>query len=346
MTINFLLTWHTPVALLPVVAFLVALVLFDSFKLVSIHRILSVIFIGALMAGLSYLANTAVYERSNIDFLALTRYVSPCIEELLKGLMVVYFVRSRRVGLLVDALIIGFALGAGFALVENSFYLAERSQVVLLVQVIRGFGTAIMHGGTTGLFAMVSVALFDRQPDRGLIIFLPGFLFAVMVHSAFNHLLIQPIIATAVMLVVLPGSLYFAFKHSEQGLRDWMESDLDAKLGLLKAINSGQFLATPAGVYLQALRDRFDDETIVDLFCYLRLHGELALRAKGLLLMREAGFRDLPLDDQTRRSLTELTQLERILGKTALLALRPILAVTGKDFWQLTLFKHGSATKR
>ncbi len=339
MTIDFLLNWHTPIALLPVVAFLTALILFDSFKLVSFKLILGVIAIGALMAGASFLANTAAYTHMDIEFVSFSRYVSPWIEEFLKGLTVVYFVRSRRVGLLVDAVIIGFALGAGFALVENVFYLAERSQAVLLVQLIRGFGTAVMHGGTTGLFAMVSVALYDRRPNSGLIIFLPGFLFAVMVHSAFNHLLVQPVLATVVMLIVLPGALYFAFKHSEKGLRDWMESDLDAKINLLKAINSGQFLATPAGVYLQTLRDRFSGENLVDLFCYLRLHGELALRAKGLLLMREAGFEDLPLDDQTRSSLAELGQLERALGKTALLALRPIMAVTGKDIWQVKLFQ-------
>jgi hypothetical protein len=338
MNIDFLLNWHTPIALLPVMLFLAALIVFDSFKLVSIKWILAVIAIGALMAGASFFANTTIYGHMDIDFVPFTRYVSPWIEEFLKGLTVIYFVRSRRVGLLVDAVIVGFALGAGFALVENVFYLAERSQAVLIVQVIRGFGTAIMHGGTTGLFAMVSVALYDRRPNSGLIIFLPGFLFAVMVHSAFNHLLVQPIIATVVMLVVLPGALYAAFKRSEQGLRDWMESDLDAKIGLLKAINSGQFLETPAGTYLQALRARFSGEVLADLFCYLRLHGELALRAKGLLLMREAGFEDLPLDDQTRSNLAELAQLERVLGKTALLALRPIMAVTGKDIWQVKLF--------
>ena len=41
------------------------------------------------------------------------------------------------------------------------------------------------------------------------------------------------------------------------------------------------------------------------MLCYLRLHGELALRAKGMLLMRESGIDD-QLDDETRAKLAEL----------------------------------------
>ena len=52
------------------------------------------------------------------------------------------------------------------------------------------------------------------------------------------------------------------------------------------------------------------------MLCYLRLHVELALRAKGLLLLRESGFAVQPLDDETRAQIDELRYLERSLGKT------------------------------
>ena len=70
------------------------------------------------------------------------------------------------------------------------------------------------------------------------------------------------------------------------------------------------------------------------MLCYLRLHGELALRAKGMLLMRESGIDD-QLDDETRAKLAELEYLERSIGRSGQLALRPLLLVTGKDLWQL-----------
>jgi hypothetical protein len=75
------------------------------------------------------------------------------------------------------------------------------------------------------------------------------------------------------------------------------------------------------------------------MLCYLRLHGELAVRAKGVLLMRESGLAEPPIDAETRNKLHELTQLERAIGKTGVLALRPLLVTTGKEIWQLTLLR-------
>jgi protease PrsW len=64
------------------------------------------------------------------------------------------------------------------------------------------------------------------------------------------------------------------------------------------------------------------------------VHTELALRAKGILLMRESGF-DVPVDEPTREKFAELEYLEKSVGKTGLLALRPLLHMSHKDLWQL-----------
>jgi hypothetical protein len=71
------------------------------------------------------------------------------------------------------------------------------------------------------------------------------------------------------------------------------------------------------------------------MLCYLRVHVELAMRAKGVLMLRESGFDEPPLDDEVRSQIAELHYLEKSLGKAGLLALRPIVIATGKDLWQL-----------
>jgi len=87
------------------------------------------------------------------------------------------------------------------------------------------------------------------------------------------------------------------------------------------------------------LRERFKGEQLADMLCYLRVHGELAVRAKGLLLLRETGMAEPPLDGETRGRLAELAQLERAIGNTGMLALRPLMMSTGKEIWQLTLLR-------
>jgi hypothetical protein len=64
------------------------------------------------------------------------------------------------------------------------------------------------------------------------------------------------------------------------------------------------------------------------------------LRAKGVLMLRESGFEEPPLDDDVKAQIAELHYLERSLGKSGLLALRPIVMATGKDLWQLQWLEH------
>ena len=46
------------------------------------------------------------------------------------------------------------------------------------------------------------------------------------------------------------------------------------------------------------------------MFCLLRLELELAIRAKGMLMAREAGF-EVPIDDEIRASLAERAYLHQ-----------------------------------
>jgi hypothetical protein len=171
-------------------------------------------------------------------------------------------------------------------------------------------------------------------------VFLPGLVAAVILHGVYNTLLVRPVFATLGVLMLLPPLIYFAFEHSEATLRQWLESDLDSDVQLIETINSGEFQDSHAGRYLQSLQDRFDGPVVADMLCYLRLHCELALRAKGVLMLRESGFEEPPLDDEVKAQIAELHYLEQSLGKSGLLALRPIVMATGKDLWQLQWLEH------
>jgi hypothetical protein len=117
-------------------------------------------------------------------------------------------------------------------------------------------------------------------------------------------------------------------------MREWLELDFDADALLLQQVASGEFAETKVGRFLNDLRSRFEGPVVVDMLCYLRLYTELALRAKGLLLMRENGL-DVDVGERTQEKFAELEYLERSIGKTGLLAMRPFLHMTRKDLWQL-----------
>jgi hypothetical protein len=96
------------------------------------------------------------------------RYLAPVVEEALKAAFLVFRIRTGRVGFLVDAAIHGFAVGAGFALVENVYYLNRLDDAPLGVWVVRGFGTAVLHGSTTAMFAVLGKGISDRRDRAGM----------------------------------------------------------------------------------------------------------------------------------------------------------------------------------
>jgi len=103
---------------------------------------------------------------------------------------------------------------------------------------------------------------------------------------------------------------------------------------MLELIDSGSFSDSRVGRYLHELRDKFEGPVVADLLCYLRIYTELALKAKGILIMREAGF-DATIDEGTREKFAELRYLEKSIGKTGRLAIQPMLHMSHKELWQL-----------
>ena len=327
------LVLHALLGLLPVCSFLAALVYLDSYKLIPLRWVLGVIVLGAGAAALSYPINAAGLAFLQLDFTSYTRYVSPVIEEAIKASILVVLIRHNRVGFLVDAAIFGFAVGTGFAILENLFYLQSLSDPQIGTWVVRGFGTAIMHGGAAAIFAVVSEALAGQNPTRGYAIYLPGFVGAVVVHSIFNHFFFSPVVNTLLVLTFLPIALTIIFQQSEKSVSQWLGVGFDAHTELLELINSGEFSSSRIGLYLHSLKEKFEGSIVVDLLCYLRLHAELSIRAKGLLMMRESGFTP-STGDETKAKLKELKYLESSIGTTGLLAVKPFMQMSQEDLWQ------------
>ena len=324
---------HALVGLLPVCCFLAALVFLDSYKLIPIHYVLITIGLGCLAGLLSYPLNVGTMRLFDLEFTTLTRYVAPFIEEALKSMIIVALIRRNRIGFPVDAAIFGFAICAGFAIFENLYYLRAMPDMKLGTWIVRGFGTAMMHGGATAIFSIVTHTLMGQHPGRLLLAAMPGFLVAVIAHSVYNHFFLMPIVNTLIVFASLPVLFTMVFQQSERSVSEWLGLGFDADAEIIELINSGEFSSSKIGRYLHSLSEKFEGPIVVDMLCYLRLHKELAMRAKGLLMLREQGFADKP-GEETKAKLEEMKYLVSSIGPTGLLALKPFLRMSRKDLWQ------------
>jgi len=326
------------VALGPVLVFLLTLMFLDTFRLVRARRVGWALAAGIGTGLASYVVNSSMLGLLNWPVLTFAVMVAPVVEETIKGLYVGWLLQSRRAGFLIDAAILGFATGTGFAVAENIFYLRNLPDAPLFVWIIRGFGTAIMHGGATGIFAIAARALIDSRRSTSWYHWLPGWAAAILVHSLFNRMLGKPVLATVVILVVLPLLLRLVYRVGENRLRNWLGRGFDRDTELLALIQEGQVRRTPLGKYLVSLKDSFRDDAVADMLCLLRLQAELAIRAKGILLLREHGLK--PADDpELKAKLEEVRHLEGNIGKTGLLALRPVCRWKDANRWQRHLLE-------
>lgn len=339
--------WGLATGLAPVLLFLLVLRLMDSYKLVRRRDIARSIGAGAVAAIVAYVLNRALVEQAGLEPTLLRRYVAPVLEELLKAALVVYVIRTRRVGFLVDAAIHGFAIGTGFALAENLYYALTLEQQGVGLWLARGFGTAILHGSTTALVAILAQELTERRRSTALVWFVPGLVFAIALHSLYNHVLFNPLLAAALVILMAPPAVVLVFEHSERATRDWLGTGLDSDMERIEQLTDGPIADSPIGKYMGTIRHRFSGAALADMLCLLRIHLELSMRAKGTLIARAAGV-DLPPDETVVANLRELRYLERSIGPTGRLAIQPLLQTSGRELWQVTMLEvaSGAAARR
>jgi len=329
-----LLLAHASLGLAPVLLFLLGLELIDTYKLVTLRRVLRSVALGAAVALICYGLNTAVNASGVVSASMWARSGAPIVEECAKAAYVIWLLRKNRVGFMVDAAISGFAVGAGFALLENLTYLPDVSAAGLLTSAIRGLGTAMMHGGTTAIFGILSVNLIEIRASRSWMLFLPGLAIAISIHELYNQPWWRPVAAAVTILVTLPVLMSLIFWRSERALEEWLGTKLDKDIDLLQMITGGSFSSSRAGQYLKSLEGTFDPQVLGDMLAYLQLSLELSARAKGDLLRREMGFPVMP-DPELSAHLKELRYLESQIGRAGQLAMAPLLGQSRRDIWEM-----------
>jgi RsiW-degrading membrane proteinase PrsW (M82 family) len=321
-------------ALLPVLMFLAALRLLDSYKLVSLRTVGTALAAGAMAAVICYGINTVVFAQLHENQDRYIHFGAPVVEELAKGAFWVFLIATARVAFMVDSAICGFAIGAGFALVENVSYLEVLKGRGFGLWLMRGFGTAVMHGGVAAIGALISVYLSESRQWRGARQFAPGLAVAIILHSLFNQDMLSPAGSTVVTVTGLALIFVVVFYFSERSLHRWLGGKLDQDIDMIAMIASGEFKQTPQGAYLMSLNDTFPPEVRGDMLTYLHLTLELSARAKGDLMLREAGLEVAP-DPALESHFKELKYLEKSIGPTGMLAIRPLLSQTRRDLWEM-----------
>ncbi len=321
-------------SLLPAAAFLAALTIVDTYQLVPTRRVFLLVFGGVFAAAAALGMNNLLLGSLSLDPVFMTRYAAPALEELLKALLPTWFILRDRIGFPGEAALVGLSVGVGFALAENGLFLVEHPQAGVYVFVSRGLGTAMMHGGSTSIFTMLTLHFYLRHERFRLWMILPGWLLAAGLHSGFNHFFFSPMAEAAMEVVAVSLLMGLVFFLSERELRRWLDQGFDSDVMLLEALQARKLPDSRAGRYLKQLDRQVSGELKRQVLEYLHLHLELAVRAKGRLMLTEVGFAPPP-DRKAREELAELERRSRELGRMGRMAVAPVLRNSRREVWQM-----------
>jgi len=321
-------------ALLPVAIYIFVVYTLDSFALVSVKRLLALVLSGTVAAlicfGLFRLTGNFFSERTS-------DYVNPVLEEAVKALPLLLLVRRKKIVFFIDSVICGAAVGGGFSIMENLFYLLLSEPMGTGTILFRGLEVSLIHMGCSAIVAvalMFAVRLTERRRSRlpvkredfRMSLFM--LLAAPVLHVCHNSFHFNPFLQFVFVFGAMGGLLVWTFRYDSAMIHRWLDKGLDKQVELLRSIQEGRLGETKTGQFLLSVKESFPADVFFDVICYVQLNIELSVAAKSFFMTREAGL-DAPVDKGHIQTVLaqyeEYRLLEKRLGKSARMTVAPVV---------------------
>ena len=332
-------------ALVPVLMLTAAFIWLDVFKLVSFRETVGLLLAGGASAIVAYPLSGYFLDTLPIGFSNYSRFAAPWIEEALKAVVVIGLFRINRIGLTLDAVIMGFAVGAGFSVVENVFYLVRFPELAAPVWIVRGLGTAVMHGTTAAVLAAIAHRLAVRELHHEarnfhfrLWWFVPAYLAAVAIHTLFNQFPSQPLLAMLVTTLVAPFALMAILRFGTTKARQWLAAEEEAHRALLEKLKAGAFPDRPGWRRIEELVERAGPQTGALIREYVIVLTRLILAEEEVLLQQSEDTHRVETDG--RALFKRLHDLRRELGSVTIHAVTSLLPFSRSDYWEVWELHH------
>ncbi len=148
---------------------------------------------------------------------------------------------------------------------------------------------------------------------------------------------LPPEIQVALVLTIFAISTNLIFSASERNILSWLNNELDEEMELITLFESGKLSDSQIGNYINKIKTKFETLVLFDMICLIKLNIELSMQLK-INMMLQINNLEIPNDEDLPFKLKEYKRIRRYIGKTALLALKPIMNNNSKDIWKLNQF--------
>ena len=323
-------------AILPVVIYIFIVYKIDNFSLINVKNLFLQVLCGMVAAlvcfGLFQLTGLILSENQS-DFF------NPVLEEIIKAIPLLWLATRKKIVFFIDSVICGAAIGGGFSILENIFYLLLGNEMGIGTVLFRGLEVALIHMGCSAIIAaglMLGIRLILRSRSRlpiknsDALMVISLLVVAPVLHVCHNTFHFNPLVQFIFVIGTMGGLLVWTYFYDVEMIHRWLDTGLDKQLSLLDSIKKGHLSDTPTGHFLQSVKDAFPPEDFFDMICFVQLHVRLSVASRSRVMLWESGLeRDLPLTDEMKELIlsqyTEYRLLEKRLGNTARMTIAPIV---------------------
>lgn len=323
-------------ALLPVVIYIFVVYKIDHFSLISIKNLFLQVLCGMVAAlvcfGLFQLTGSILSEDQS-------EFFNPVLEEIIKAIPLLWLATRKKIVFFIDSVICGAAIGGGFSILENIFYLLLGDGMGLGTVLFRGLEVALVHMGCSAIVAaglMLTVRIIERYRSRlgiknsDALMVISLMVVSPVLHVCHNTFHFNPLVQFIFVIGTIGGLLVWIYFYDVEMIHSWLDTGLDKQLSLLDSIKKGHLDNTPTGNFLESVKNVFPPEDFFDIICYVQLHVELSVASRSRVMVRESGLEhDLPLTDEMKELIlsqyTEYKLLEKRLGNAARMTIAPIV---------------------
>ena len=167
---------------------------------------ISFMIIGIFVSVFASEVNGLLSKLLSMDTYSMTVIITPVTEELLKALPILYYaivISDKRERLFTASM----AIGIGFALLENAYFLLNSDDFTIIIAIIRAFGAGLMHGMCT-LLVGVGIS-FVKKKSKLFAVGTFGLLSTAIVYHGIYNILIQS--EFSIVGALLPIATYIPF---------------------------------------------------------------------------------------------------------------------------------------
>lgn len=280
-------------------------------------------------------ANSALQTFGKIDRETVNRFIAPVLEEILKGMILLYLIRLSKFTYSIDGALYGFAAGIGFAIFENFEFILNNPSMAIPIAVGRVLSADMVHASSSAIIGITAWIFFLRRNWWRWLVLAFGLSLGIGQHMFFNIAVdsaVSPLIAigTVILGIVI---VFVSIQQGKRQARKWIKE----KLGLDDRITRGEVamvdrIANPDEFLLPVL-ERFGPKTASQVEKLLYLQARLGIKRKTLdSFKNNISLRDA-MQTEVNKINVEIDEVRHAIGIYPMLFVRRLFTDEIASVW-------------